>query len=142
MNTLFVAVPPKIITRPTEKYAAAPFSAVFCCSVQAYGYLTIDWYRNGNNLPKKAFSKLVPSVSKTTNILTIPNVTSEDVGMYYCEAWANMLAARSHAVKLFLAGKILNVINIVLICRVYTVHVCRSTSTTSCSDNSYSKPYY
>ena len=105
MNTLFVVVAPKIITHPTVQYAAAPFSAVFNCSVQAYGYLTIDWYRINNDLPNKAFSRLVPSVSETTNILTIPNVTSEDVGTYYCEAWANMLAARSHAVNLFLAGK-------------------------------------
>ena len=101
---------PKIITHPTATYAAAPFSAVFKCSVQAYGYLTIDWYRNNNNLPKKASSRLTPSVSETTSVLTIPNVTSEDVGTYYCEVWANMLAARSHVVNLFLAGKTLNAI--------------------------------
>ena len=99
---------PKIITHPTAKCAAAPFSAEFNCSVQAYGYLTINWYRNNNDLPKKANYELVSSVSETTSILTIPNVTSEDVGAYYCEAWANLLAARSHAVNLCLAGKILN----------------------------------
>ena len=43
MNTLFVVVAPKITTHPTAQYAAAPFSAAFNCSVQAYGYLTINW---------------------------------------------------------------------------------------------------
>ena len=74
----------------------APFSAVFNCSVQAYNLLTINWYRNNRDpVPKKAYSTLIPSVNVTTSVLTIPNVTSEDVGTYYCEAWAKLKAAQS-----------------------------------------------
>ena len=63
------------------------------------------WYRNNrNSIPKKASHTLVPSVNVTTSVLTIPNVTDEDVGTYYCVVWANFIAARSVAANLFLAG--------------------------------------
>ena len=104
INTYIVA-PPKIITQPTDTSAAAPFSGVFKCFVQTYGYLTIKWYRNDNLVLNKAFTTLLPSLNKTESVLTIPNVTSEDVGTYYCEAWANRMAVQSEAAYLFLAGK-------------------------------------
>ena len=44
------------------------------------------------------------SVNVTTSILYIPNVTSEDVDVYFCEAWANRLAAQSLRANLYLAG--------------------------------------
>ena len=94
-----------IVTQPTDTYAAAPFSALLKFSIQVYGYLTITWYRNENSMPKKAYLTLIPSVNETTSILTIPNVTSEDVGTYYCVVWANHMAVRSHSANLFLAGK-------------------------------------
>ena len=65
----------------------------------------IIWYRSDNALPNKAFVTLIPSVNETTSVLTIPNVISEDVGTYFCEAWANNGGVRSMAVNLFLAGK-------------------------------------
>ena len=49
---------------------------------------------------------VILSVNETTSILTIPNVSSEDVGTYYFVAWANNIAVRSHSANLFLAGKI------------------------------------
>ena len=95
----------QVLTHPTDTSAAAPFSAVFSCSVQAYGYLTVTWYKNNRNpVPKKANHTLIPSVNVTTSILTIPNVTIEDVGTYYCVVWANLKAAQSLAANLILAG--------------------------------------
>ena len=64
----------------------------------------ITWYGYGNLLPNKAFDILISSVNETTSVLTIPNVTSEDVGTYYCVVWANNRAVRSMAANLFLAG--------------------------------------
>ena len=49
---------------------------------------------------------LIPSVNEITIILTIPNVTSKDVGRYHCVVWANNMAVISHSANLFLAGKI------------------------------------
>ena len=96
---------PGVVTHPTDTSAATPFSALFNCSVQAYGYLTIIWYRNNRNpVPKKAYTTLISSVNVTTSILTIPNVTSEDVGRYYCVVWANRKTAESLAGNLFFAG--------------------------------------
>ena len=44
------------------------------------------------------------SFNITTSILTIPNVTSQDVGAYHCVAWANRKSTESLDAKLFLAG--------------------------------------
>ena len=106
MCTLYVYVvsPPRVVTDPIDTSAAAPFGALFNCSIQAYGYLTITWYRN-NTLLKNA-STLIPSINVTTSILTVPNVTIEDVGTYYCEAWAGRIAVRSLPANLILGGKI------------------------------------
>ena len=96
-----------IIPHPINTCAAAPFSAQFNCSVQAYAHHhTITWNRMNNSLPSKAYSTLTPSVNVTTSVLTIPNVTSEDVGEYYCVALVNMIILTSLAGNLVLAGKL------------------------------------
>ena len=96
---------PQVVSHPVDTSAVAPFSAVFNCSVQVYGYLTITWYRNNRDpVPMKAHSRLIPLVNVTTGVLSIPNVTSEDVGTYYCVVWANRRAAESLAGNLDLAG--------------------------------------
>ena len=114
----YVVYAPRVVTHPTDTSAAAPFSTLFSCSIQAYGYLTITWYRNNENpVPNKAYSMVIPSMNETTSILTIPNVASEDVGTYYCEAWANRMAALSLNANLFLAGKVhLKYINTCVLC--------------------------
>ena len=100
----FVAFP-QVVTHPTDTSAAAPFSALFSCTVQAYGYLTVTWYRNNRrSVPNKAYSMLMPSVDVTISILTIPNVNSKDVGTYYCVVQANRKTAQSLAANLILAG--------------------------------------
>ena len=95
----------QVAIHPTDTTAAAPFSAVFSCSVQAYGYLTVTWYKNnGNPVPGKAYSRLIPSINVTTSVLTIPNVTTEDVGTYYCVVRANRRTVQSLGGSLILAG--------------------------------------
>ena len=96
----------RIVAQPTDTSAAAPFGALFKISIQVYGYLTINWYKNNKTpVPEKAYLTLISSVNETTSILTIPTVTIEDIGMYYCVVWANDMAVRSHSASLFLAGK-------------------------------------
>ena len=96
----------RIVAQPTDTSAAALFGAQFKISIQVYGYLTINWYKNNRTpVPKKAYLTLIPSVNETTSILTIPTVTSEDVGTYYCVVWANRKAELSLNANLFLAGK-------------------------------------
>ena len=105
---MYVVPAPLVITHPTNTSAADPFSALFNCSVQAYAYayLTITWHRNNSNpVPEKAYSTLIPSINVTTSILTIPNVTSEDVGIYYCVARVGRRTEESLGVNLFFAGK-------------------------------------
>ena len=104
---IYLVHAPRVVTHPTATGAAAPFSALFSCSIQVYGYLTITWYRNNEDpVPSKAYSMVIPSINATTSVLTIPNVTIEDVGTYYCFAWANRMAVISHGANLFLAGKL------------------------------------
>ena len=128
----YVVAAPRVVTHPTDTSAAAPFSALFSCSVEVYGNLTITWYRNNRGpVPKKAYLTLVPLVILTTSILTIPNVTIDDVGTYHCVVWANMLAAQSRAAKLFLAGKMH-----LFLCVMYGtyIYIFRAFSTASSND--------
>ena len=110
MSIHYVAFP-KVAIHPTDTSAAAPFSAVFSCSVQAYGYLTVTWHKNnGNPVPEKAHSRLTPSMNVTTSVLTIPNVTIEDVGTYYCVIRANRKTAQSLSGSLIFSGSIVTYI--------------------------------
>ena len=95
-----------MVSHPTNTSAASPFGAHFSCSIQAYGYLTITWYRSYRNpVQSKASSTIKQSMNVATSVLYIPNVTSEDVDTYFCEAWANRMAAHSLNAKLLLTGK-------------------------------------
>ena len=102
---MFVVLAPGVVTHPSDTSAAAPFSGVFTCTVQGYGYRNIMWHRTNHHLPKKAYYTISPSVNETTSTLTIPNVTSKDVGTYHCVVWVNNNAAKSKSANLILAGK-------------------------------------
>ena len=45
------------------------------------------------------------SMSETTSTLTIPNVSSEDIGTYYCVVWVSNKATQSRMANLHLGGK-------------------------------------
>ena len=120
----------QVAIHPTDTSAAAPFGALFSCSVQAYGYLTVTWYKNNReSVPKKAYSTLIPSAYVTKSVLTIPNVTTEDVGTYYCVVQANRKAAHSLAANLIFAGKRVTIISFYFI-----LHISRLIYTTSGND--------
>ena len=80
-------VVPHILTHPTDTSTAAPFSGVFTCSVTGCGHRNITWYRRGGSLPTKSESTEVSSSTVTNSTLVIPNVTSDDIGKYYCVVW-------------------------------------------------------
>ena len=110
---MYLVPAPHIITHPTDTSAAAPFSGVFTCSVQAYGKISIEW-EGKDNLPRPV---RLSSPELTTSTLTIPNVTEDDVGTYHCVAWANQIGAISNQAKLTLAG-----MHSTLYC-IYCIHV-------------------
>ena len=95
---------PCITTHPNDTSAAAPFSGVFTCSVTGSGHLNITWYRRGGSLPTKSESTEVSSPTVTTSTLFIPNVTSDDVGRYYCLVWANRRGTQSYEAMLYFSG--------------------------------------
>ena len=94
-----------IVTQPTDTSAAAPFSGVFTCSVEGYGYHNILWYKQSGTLPYKHKIKEMTSQGVATSTLIIPNVTKEDVGEYYCQVWANNIGVRSITANLYYSGK-------------------------------------
>ena len=96
--------PPHIITHSTDASAAVPFSGVFTCSAGGYGRLYIIWYRNGKQVPNKSIISQAKKLNSVASTLTVSNVTDDDVGKYYCEAWANGKAVRSMNVTLYKLG--------------------------------------
>jgi len=103
---LYIESTIKIVDEPSDTWAAAPFGAEFNFSIQVYGYLIIKWHQNNNKLvPKKSYQTITSSVNQTTITLTIPNVTSEDNGIYFCEVWANRMAVRSRHASLSCTSK-------------------------------------
>ncbi|XP_065904077.1 hemicentin-1-like [Dysidea avara] len=98
---------PDIITHPTDTTVAAPFSAVFTCSVCVFGHLNLIWYKGSEiyeSIPKKSVITVTSSNNVTNSTLTILNVSSKDSGMYYCEAWANKKASQSRSAHLLYSG--------------------------------------
>ena len=101
---------PYINTHPIDTFAAAPFSGIFTCSASGYGKLLISWIRKDlamvdtKPLPVKANVSLNISPEFITSTLVIPNVTTDDVGAYYCLVWAENKASRSNAGKLLFSG--------------------------------------
>ena len=118
--------PSRIVTQPTDTYAAAPFSATFTCSVRGYGYQNITWYKQPGALPYKHEINRIASHGIVTSILIIPNVTAEDVGKYYCQVWANYIGVRSKTANLYYSGmhvhNYVTLITLILICA-YTYYI-------------------
>ena len=96
----YIVPAPLIVTHPIDTSAAAPFSAVFTCSAKAYGEVSFEW-KGKDDLPSPM---QISSPELTTSTLTIPNVTSSDVGIYHCVVWANQKGSISNKAKLSLAG--------------------------------------
>ena len=101
---LFIASTSTIVTHPVDTSAAAPFSGVFSCSVYGYGYQHITWHRASGKLPYKHVIKEESSSNIITSTLIIPNVTEQDAGKYYCQAWTSNLGTQSEQANLFYSG--------------------------------------
>ena len=65
------------------------------------------WHRESAKLPYNHQINEVSSSRLITSTLTIPNVTEQDVGKYYCQVWANNMRAESDRANLDHAGKVL-----------------------------------
>ena len=114
--TLCIVSALRIVAEPSDTWAAAPFGAEFNISIQVFGSQIIQWYRIGNKpLPKNGYQTITPSVNQTTITLTIPNVTCEDNGLYFCEVWANRMAVRSRLASLSCTGKMCTLRIIIII---------------------------
>ena len=110
VNFTYIVRAPHIITHPIDTFAAAPFSGVFTCSASGYGNLSVVWFRKdlamlkAKVLPSKAIISLESSWKVTISTLVIPNVTTDDVGSYYCIVWGENKASKSNVAKLLLSG--------------------------------------
>ena len=91
---------PQAITHPIDLTVSGPSTATFHCSAYACDNLEFKWKRINSDLPEKSLL----SRSGITSFLYIPNVTSEDVGEYYCVVWANNQSLQSNTAKLQFSG--------------------------------------
>ena len=99
-----VVAPSTIVTQPTDTSAAAPFSAVFTCAVEGYGYQNVTWHKQSATVPHKYMTSQMSSYGVVTSTLIIPNVIEEDVGKYYCWVSANNIYVESRRAELHYSG--------------------------------------
>lgn len=104
INFVCIADPSSLVTRPVDTSAAAPFSGVFTCSAYGYGYQRITWHKKSGILPYKYKIKEMSSSRIVTSTLIIPNVTEQDVGKYYCQAWTYNFGTQSKQAHLYYSG--------------------------------------
>ena len=102
--TVCLASTSTIVTHPVDTSAAAPFGGVFSCSAYGYGYQRVTWHRASGKLTYKHVIKEVSSSRIITSTLIIPNVTEQDAGGYYCQAWGNNIGVQSEQANLFYSG--------------------------------------
>ena len=81
---------------------------MFTCSINGYGYQNITWHRESAELPYNHQINEVSSSRLITSTLTIPNVTKQDAGKYYCQVWANDMRVQSGRANLYYAGIVLD----------------------------------
>ena len=86
--------------------AADPFSGVFACSASGFRNVSIEWKKENGTLPAKSDISETTAVQTTSSILIIPNVTSSDVGRYYCIASSGRRKTISKLATLFFAGEL------------------------------------
>ena len=94
------AFAPEIITHPVDLIVTASSNAVFACSVRVCDLISFKWKRKNSDLPKKSLL----SANNTTSFLTIPNVTRDDVGEYYCIVETNNKMSQSNVARLQFSG--------------------------------------
>ena len=104
---VYIAYPSSLVIQPVDTSAAAPFSGVFICSAFGYGYQYITWHKKSGILPYKHKIKEMSSSRIVTSTLIIPNVTEQDVGKYYCQAWTYNFGTQSKQVNLYYSGIIM-----------------------------------
>ena len=84
---------------------------MFTCSVSGFGELSIEWKKvNSSDIPVKSYHTPLSTEEFTTSTLTIPNVTDDDSGEYYCIGWIGLQASRSKSAMLHYAGKLIHYI--------------------------------
>ena len=103
-----VVAPSTIVTQPIDTSAAAPFSAVFTCAVEGYGYQNITWHKQTGTLLHKHMTSQMTSIEIVTSTLIISNVTKEDAGKYYCRVLANNIYVESKRAELYYSGMYTN----------------------------------
>ena len=121
---IYVVSSSTIVTHPADTSAAAPYSAVFTCSIYGYGYQNITWHRKSAKLPYNHQINEVSSSRLITSTITIPNVTEQDVGKYYCQVWANDIRKQSEQANLYYAGIVFFTVYDFTSCIYICMHVC------------------
>lgn len=110
--TSYVALSSTFVTHPVDTSAAAPFSAVFTCSVYGYGHQHITWHKKSGQLPYNHKLEQLPLLKIVTSTLIILNVTEQDAGEYYCQVWANHIGSQSKRANLYYSGILIMLIDV------------------------------
>ena len=89
----------EIITHPQDKILELNSTISFSCRASISSNITFSWTRNGESVSQSSLT-----TAGDISILTITNVTHDDIGSYVCTASSGSLSVQSNAATLASIG--------------------------------------
>ena len=89
----------EIITHPQDKILELNSTISFRCRASISFNITFSWTHNGESV-----SQSLLTTASDTSILTITNVTHDDIGSYVCTVSSGSLSVQSNAASLASIG--------------------------------------
>jgi len=104
LSFLVLATSPSFIKQPQNSTATICSSVTFECSVQSFGYVSVEWKKYQSVLPFTATVNNITSLNEVTSVLTITDVAGYYRGLYYCIATNNIGTTVSNYANLYVLG--------------------------------------
>ena len=107
---------PKVSIVPSSSLVDTCHEAVFVCTVNGFGNITVTWRKVDDELPETADAITTDSLNQTISILTIRKIVWYYKGTYYCVASNSAGEVNSSLAYLNVTGKILMIISLTANC--------------------------
>ena len=108
VSTKYIAVTlPTVSIDPKSSVVDSGNEAVFKCTVNGFGNITVTWWKVDDEFPETADAAVTESLNQKVSTLSIKKMVWYYKGIYYCVASNSAGGVNSSLVNLNVTGKIL-----------------------------------